>query len=80
QPIGFGEAISLRLGEPRSSLATAGGPQGAAGAAGAPGSRGKRGAKGRPGRNAHITCRAHGHKRSGKARVRCSVRKGKRRG
>jgi hypothetical protein len=80
QPVGFGEAISLRLGEPRSSAATAGGPQGTAGTAGAPGLRGKRGAKGRPGRNAHIACRAHGRKRSGKARVRCSVGKGKRRG
>jgi hypothetical protein len=80
QPVGFGDVISLRLGEPRSSLATAAGPQGAAGGAGAPGPRGRRGAKGRPGHNAHITCRAHGRKRSGKARVRCNVRKGKRRG
>jgi hypothetical protein len=80
QPVGFGEVVSLRLGEPRSSAATAGGPQGPAGQAGTPGARGKRGAKGRPGRNAHITCRAHGRKRSGKARVRCNVGKGKRRG
>jgi hypothetical protein len=80
QPVGFGDVISLRLGEPRSSLATAAGPQGAAGTAGAPGQRGRRGAKGRPGRNAHITCRAHGRKRSGKARVRCGVRESKRRG
>jgi hypothetical protein len=80
QPVGFGEVISLRLGEPRSSAATASGPQGAAGAVGAPGPGGKRGAKGRPGRNAHITCRAHGRKRSGKARVRCNVGKSKRRG
>jgi hypothetical protein len=80
QPIGFGDAISLRLGEPRSSLATATGPQGSTGAVGTPGPRGKPGAKGRPGRNAHIACRAHGHKRSGGARVHCSVRKGKRQG
>ncbi len=79
QPVGFGDAISLRLGEPHGGgVAPAVGPQGAAGAAGAPGPRGKRGAKGRPGRNAHIACRAHGRKRSGKARVRCSVRKDRR--
>jgi len=80
QPVGFGEVISLRLGEPRSVPSTAVGPQGSAGTVGTPGPRGRHGAKGRPGRNAHISCRAHGHKRSGKARIRCSIRKGKQRG
>jgi hypothetical protein len=83
QPVGFGDVISLRLGEPRGGSEPTTAPQGAAGdagAVGAPGQRGRRGAKGRPGRNAHIACRAHGRKRSGKARVRCSVRKSKRQG
>ena len=80
QPVGFGEVISLRLGEPRGGGAALVGPQGATGASGAPGPHGKRGHKGRPGRNAHIACRAHGRKRSGKARVRCSVRESKRQG
>lgn len=88
QAVGFGDVISLRLGEPRGSAAAVGpagqvgpaGPAGSAGGVGASGPRGKRGAKGRPGRNAHISCRAHRRKRSGKVRVRCNVDKGKRRG
>lgn len=80
QPIGFGDVVSLRLGEPRASASTPLAQQGQSGTAGAPGARGKRGPKGRPGRNARIACRAHGRKRSGKARVRCNVKKGKRRG
>jgi len=82
QPVGFGDVISLRLGEPRNAGGSVepGGTGGPAGPAGAPGPRGKRGARGRPGRNAHIACRAHGRKRSGKARVRCNVGKGRRRG
>jgi hypothetical protein len=82
QPVGFGDVISLRLGEPRNagSAVEPEGTAGPAGMAGTPGLRGKRGARGRPGRNAHIACRAHGRKRSGKARVRCNVGKGKRRG
>jgi hypothetical protein len=78
QPVGFGEAISLRLGEPRKS---AGGPAGAAGLAGAagpagkagePGARGRRGPRGRPGRNAGIACRAS-RRQAGKRRIRCAV-------
>jgi len=79
QPVGFGDAISLRLGEPRGAGGQAAGQQGAAGPTGTAGVPGPRGARGRPGRNAHIACRAHGRKRSGKARVRCDVKKGKRR-
>ncbi len=81
QPVGFGDVVSLRLGGRPSEpgTATAPGP-GKAGPTGPQGWRGLRGLRGRPGRNASISCRAHGHKRSGKARVHCSVRKGKRRG
>jgi len=76
QPVGFGDVVSLRLGERPEADDGPTGPAGSAGPAGQPGQRGKRGAKGRPGRNAHITCRAHRGKRSGKARIRCSVKKG----
>lgn len=76
QPVGFGDVVSLQLGE-RPSAQNAAGIAPVAGKAGEPGPRGKRGAKGRPGRNAHITCRAHRGKRAGKARIRCSVKNGK---
>ncbi len=76
QSVGFGDVISLRLGE-RPSTQDGAGVAGPAGKAGNRGPRGRRGPKGKPGRNAHITCRAHRGKRSGKARIRCGVKKGK---
>lgn len=78
QPVGFGETIALRLGrKPSAGQSPAGSDRtGATGATGARGPRGKRGAKGRPGRNAHLACRAHRGKRSGKKRVRCAVGRG----
>jgi len=75
QPVGFGETIALQLGARPGPTQIAGGGA-ASGKAGEPGRRGKRGPKGRPGRNAHITCRAHRGRRAGKARIRCSVKKG----
>jgi hypothetical protein len=77
QPVGFGDVISLRLGEARAGAQAGGtpGPAGAAGtpgAAGMPGAHGKRGARGRPGRNAQISCASH--RRSGGRRIRCSVK------
>ncbi len=75
QPVGFGDLISLRIGErPRTGQgpAGAGGVAGSAGKAGAKGRRGKRGPKGRPGRNARIGCKAK-QRQGGKPRVRCSV-------
>jgi hypothetical protein len=74
QPVGFGAVVSLRLGQLRGDVHA--GPTGPAGQNGLAGQRGKRGPKGRPGRNAHLTCKAHRRKRSGKARVRCSVKQG----
>jgi hypothetical protein len=73
QPVGFGDVVSLRLGErPRSGdAARVAGPSGTAGE---PGARGRRGPKGRPGRNAHLGCRAHRGKRGGHRRIRCSVK------
>jgi hypothetical protein len=91
QPVAFGDTISLWIGD-RSSA----GPQGEPGTAGAPGSpgprgeagpmgpigkagpRGERGPRGRPGRNAGIACKAR--RRSGKARVRCTVKHRRRAG
>lgn len=79
QPVGFGQVVALRLGRNPGTgqgAAEAAGPAGTPGGAGRKGRhghRGKRGARGRPGRNAEITCRAH-HRRSGKARVRCTVK------
>jgi hypothetical protein len=79
QPVGFGDVISLRLGQrPANSRESAGsagqaGPGGQAGPAGRSGPRGKRGARGKPGRNARIACRSRRH-RAGKRRVRCTVR------
>ena len=77
QPVGFGEVISLRLGEARGNTQANGtpGPAGAAGGpgpAGAPGPRGKRGARGRPGHNAQISCAVH--RRPGGRRIRCEVK------
>jgi hypothetical protein len=79
QPVGFGDAIALRIGaapadrEPQISPPPAG-PAGAPGQAGPAGPRGKRGAKGRPGRHAHSRCRArHRYRRAGKGKVRCKV-------
>jgi hypothetical protein len=79
QPVGFGDVVSLRLGERPDAHTGPAGPTGSTGQIGQPGPHGKRGAKGRPGRNAHISCRAHS-KRSGKEKVRCNVkqRKGRR--
>jgi hypothetical protein len=73
QPVGFGDLITLRLGEPRGG-ASAGpeGPAGIAGTTGLPGPRGRHGVRGRPGRNARIGCRAH-RGRSGGRRIRCTV-------
>jgi hypothetical protein len=80
QPVGFGETISLRLGE---SPATAenpasqtvpGGQPGPAGKPGKRGARGKRGAKGRPGRNARISCRSHSGRHGKRRRIHCSVK------
>jgi len=79
QAVGFGETISLRLGEKPSGAdrpASQAGPASQTGAAGKPGERGvrgKRGAKGRPGRNARISCRRH-RGRHGKRRIRCTVK------
>jgi hypothetical protein len=81
QPVGFGDVVSLRFGaRPSQSGTAAAASPGKTGPAGPQGWRGPRGLRGKPGRNAGISCRAHGGKRSGKARVRCSVRRGKRRG
>jgi hypothetical protein len=76
QPVSFGDVVSLRIGERPSAGSDAPGRAAPAGQVGAPGPRGKRGPEGRPGRNAHITCRAQGRKRSGKKRVRCAIRRG----
>ncbi|HEU4944557.1 MAG TPA: prenyltransferase/squalene oxidase repeat-containing protein [Solirubrobacterales bacterium] len=73
QPVGFGDAISLRIGErPGAAEGVAAAP-GKAGLAGPQGWRGRRGPRGRPGRNAGLSCKA-GHRRSGKQRVRCTVK------
>ncbi|HET8861952.1 MAG TPA: prenyltransferase/squalene oxidase repeat-containing protein [Solirubrobacterales bacterium] len=79
QAVGFGETISLRLGEKPSNAehpASQTGPAsqaGATGKAGKRGARGKRGAKGRPGRNARISCRSH-RGRHDKRRMHCTVK------
>lgn len=69
QPVGFGDLISLRIGE-----LPAGDPNAVVGKQGKRGLRGKRGAKGRPGRNATIRCHVVRRANSGKRRVRCSVK------
>jgi hypothetical protein len=76
QPVGFGDAIALRVGkrpavgQDQAAPASQSGP---AGKAGNPGPRGKRGAKGRPGRKGRIVCRPH-RRRSGKHPRRCAVK------
>ena len=85
QPVGFGDVVSLRLGQSPSSLQ---GPAGESGPAGSPGpagsagkqgkrggkgSRGERGPQGKPGRNATIACKVR-KRASGKQRIRCSVK------
>jgi hypothetical protein len=87
QPVGFGDAISLRLGKSPSGGQGNIGPTGPAGQAGQPGASGpagpggapgptglpgKHGARGRPGRNAGIGCTAR-PRRAGKHRLRCAV-------
>lgn len=79
QPVGFGEAISLWLGE--RPVDASSGAAAAAGPTGETGLRGKRGPKGKPGRNATIRCRiVKGHRPSRRARsrngrrIRCSVK------
>ncbi len=87
QPVGFGEVVSLRLGEsPRSRQGVAGAPgatgspgvAGPIGRKGRPGPRGKRGPQGRPGRNATLACKVRKGK-NGKRRLRCSVKREERR-
>jgi hypothetical protein len=77
QPVGFGDTVSLRLGAKPS--VPQGAPGGAAASVGPPGPRGrrgKRGHRGRPGRNAHLVCRSHRRKRSGKVKIRCTAKQG----
>ncbi len=89
QPVGFGDVISLRLGDvssgggsgpqgPTGSTGPAGsngatGSTGPSGPAGPRGPRGERGPKGAPGRNAGIGCRAK-RQRHGGRRIRCAVK------
>jgi hypothetical protein len=79
QPVGFGETISVRLGQKPPAAVGAveppgtPGPAGAQGLPGAAGKPGKRGPKGRPGRNAKRRCKARSH-RSGKHRKRCRAK------
>jgi hypothetical protein len=82
QPVGFGDVVSLRIGERPGGSEGSAASAGAAGKPGDPGQPGKRGAKGRrgargpkgkPGRNAEISCKVR-HLRDGKQRVRCSVK------
>jgi hypothetical protein len=88
QPVGFGDVVSLRLGESPSNRQGPAGEPGPAGAAGSPGPvgtvgkpgkrgaqglRGERGPKGRPGRNATFACKVR-KRQAGKPRVRCTVK------
>ena len=93
QPVGFGDVVSLRLGESpapvRARPGAGAGATGAPGSAGTPGAPGKigetgaggpqgeRGPRGRPGRNAELSCKRQ--RRAGKKQVQCTV-KGERRG
>jgi hypothetical protein len=76
QPVGFGDVISMRLGQ---NPSTAVGPVGAQGSAGAPslpgptGEPGTRGPRGKHGRRARKACKARS-RHSGKHRRRCSRR------
>lgn len=69
QPVGFGDLISLRLGQSPTASQGATGPVGSAGAAGpagpagTPGMAGGRGPKGRPGHRAKRVCRGHRRRR-----------------
>ncbi len=84
QPVGFGDVISLRLGQsPNSGRGPAGapggaGPAGAPGPSGKSGRRGARGPQGKPGRNATLICKAR-HRAAGKRHLRCSVQPGAKR-
>jgi hypothetical protein len=66
QPVGFGDLISLRIGQGVADSANVPGPAGAAGPTGPPGRRGPRG---RPGHNGQHPCKRH--RRSRKRRGRC---------
>jgi hypothetical protein len=73
QQVGFGDAISIWIGQAPPSGGSAA-PQASAGAQGLPGPAGKpgrRGARGRRGRHARRGCRARHHRRA-KRRVRCA--------
>jgi hypothetical protein len=83
QPVGFGDVVSLRLGQtppvveddtpisPGDGAGPAGRP-GERGLSGERGPRGRRGPRGKPGRNAAISCRVR-PRRTGKRKVRCVV-------
>ena len=76
QPVGFGDAIALRIGKRpagEQDQAAPAGQSGPAGKAGDPGPSGKRGAKGKPGRMGRVACRAH-RRRSGKHPRSCAVK------
>lgn len=80
QPVGFGQVVSLRLGQDPGARQGAPGPAGAAGAVGVPGRglrgrQGRRGPQGKPGRNATFKCKVR-KRRAGGKRVRCVVRRG----
>jgi hypothetical protein len=86
QPVGFGDLVTLRIGVPptggpQGAPGPAGpqgspGPQGTAGEVGPRGHRGRRGPRGKPGRNAELSCKVR-RRAKGKARVRCTVRRGR---
>jgi hypothetical protein len=67
QPVGFGDLVSLRIGQNPANGAGATGP---AGAPGPPGPRGKSGRRGKPGHNGNRHCSRH-RRRSGKSQHRC---------
>jgi len=80
QPVGFGELVSLRIGQ--RPLAGSGpvGPQGQTGIPGPTGKAGKRGPKGKPGRISGKGCKPRARK-SGKRRGHCKAKhRGKRPG
>jgi hypothetical protein len=77
QPVGFGDAVSLRIGERPGVGESVPGPAGAfRGPAGDPGAQGRRGARGKAGRNIRPSCRKGKvrQRRFGKHRIRCSVK------
>jgi hypothetical protein len=76
QPVGFGDAISLRRGPTPVGAEVIAGPDGTPGAVGRPGKRGhrgKRGPRGRPGRNAAIACKVR-RRHAARPKVRCTVK------